>query len=346
MQHFTRQHPRATRLLGLALGTTLLLSTGCGLLPKEEEEAAPALVAPVKSEKAVYTVKRGDMTEMVSLRARFAPARAEDLYYKTNGRLKAVYVRAGDQVQAGQLLAELHTDDLDIQVAKTQIAYDKARLSLDDTRYKAQFKSDQSMQSELKRAELELESARLELERVQRQLAESRLVAPFAGQIMSVSAKPGESISGYTPFMSLADASELIIEADVDDASLAKLAVGQKARLEFSDLPGAPNGEVIELPDPNAKATATGNQPKRIKVRTAGPIDKAKMGMVGKVHVILQEKKGVLYLPKAAIRQFASRTYVLMQEPRREVDIVLGIEGETETEIVRGLKEGDQVLGR
>ena len=68
--------PRMIRaaLAGALVTTTLALLSGCSLLPKEED-ATPVLTAPVKAEKAAYTVHRGDLTEQVTLRARLAPAR-------------------------------------------------------------------------------------------------------------------------------------------------------------------------------------------------------------------------------------------------------------------------------
>lgn len=338
--------PTGGRFAGLSLLAMLVLLSGCGLFPREEEEPPPVLATPVKSEKAVYTVRRGDIADKVILRGRFAPERQADLYYPEGGRLKAVYVRAGDRVQAGQLLAELHTEDAEYQAAQAKIRYEQAKLSLADAQYKAQFSRGQQVESELKSRELALESARLDWEKWQRTLAASRLTAPFDGQVMAVAFKPGEQVGAYATVLTVADPTRLMVEADIDEASLARVAVGQKARLEFSGLAGEPVGTVVELPDALAQATATSAQPKRIKVRVEGELKGASMGLTGRVHVLLQEKRGVLLLANSAIRQYGGRTYVLMKEPRREVDVVLGVAGETETEILSGLKEGDEVLGR
>ncbi len=339
--------PVRSRLNALLLLAVLLLTSGCSLFPREEEEAAPVLATPVKSEKEVFTVKRGDMVEKVILRGRVAPQQQADLYYPEGGRLKAVYVRGGDQVKAGQVLAELHTEDAAFQAEQARIRFEKAKLALADAQYRAQFSRSQQVENDLKSRTLELESARLEHEKWQRSLIESRLVAPFDGLVTAVAVRPGEQVQAYTPVVTVADPSRLWIEADVDDAALVKLSVGQRAMLEFTDLAGGKGeGTVVELPDPNAKATATSTQPRRIKVRIETELGKAAMGSVGRVHVILQEKKGVLLLANSAIRQYGGRTYVLRKEPRREVDIVTGIAGELETEVLEGLKEGDEVLGR
>lgn len=326
------------RLLAAALA--VMLTAGCGLLPREEEEAPPVLAEPVKSEKEVYTVRRGAITDKITLNARFAPAQSAELYYRTPGKVKAVHVRSGDSVKAGQVLVELEKETLQYDLAQQQIRLEKARLALEDARWKAQFRNGPS-ENDLKRLALDLEAETINLEKLRRQVEESRLVAPFEGQVMAVYKKQGDDVAAYAPVVQVANPADLVVEADVDSAALARVAVGQNVRLEFSEL-GQVTGTVVELPDPLLPAS----QQKRIKVKPDGAAGKARLGMVGKVHVILQEKDGVLLLPNAALRQFSGRTYVLMKEPRREVDVVVGIQGDTESEITRGLKEGDRVVGR
>jgi membrane fusion protein, macrolide-specific efflux system len=346
MQRTNARHPFTRIMTTGALLSVLILGAGCGLLPKEEEEAPPALVAPQKVDKATYTVRRESIEEKVSLRAIYSPAQQADLFYKAPGRLRAVYVQAGDQVTAGQVLAELYADDANYQLAQARIRLEKAKLGLGDAKQKAQFNGSPSLQSDIKRLELDVQSADMEVARYEAQVADARLVAPFAGQMTAVDAKPGDAVQGYTPIMSIADPTALIIEADVSEAELAKLAVGMKARLDFADAPDVTSGVVVELPDPKAKSTSP-SQSKRIKVKPEKTSEKAKMSSIGKVHVVLQEKKDVLVLENAAIRRFSGRTYVLTREPRREVDIVTGIEDELKTEIAKGpLKEGDVVVGR
>lgn len=330
------------RWIGALAILALTATAGCGLLPKEVQDPPPALTPPVQSEKAVYTAHTGDITDEVVLRAVFAPARVEDLSWPGGGRVSAVYVKAGDTVKAGQVLAAIHTETLATQVAAAQVRYAKAQLSLEAGRYDAQFRSGTAADLPVRQLELDLELARIDLEGLQAQLAAGQLVAPFTGVVQAVNFKPGDNAGPYATAVTLADPSDLLIQADVDNTTLPRLAVGQAARLEFSELPAAGAGRVVELPDPH---TATGGQ-LRIKVRTDGAPAGAHPGVTGKVHVILQQKTGVLLLANAALRQFNGRNYVLMQEPRREVDVVLGVAGETETEIVRGLNDGDKVLGR
>ncbi|MDF2628325.1 MAG: transporter [Symbiobacteriaceae bacterium] len=339
----------ARAMTAAALLAALTLTTaGCGLLPKEVEEEAPALAPPIKTEKATYTARKGAIEEKISLRAIWAPVYAEDLFYKNGGRVKAVYVKSGDKVTPGQIVAELFADDAEYQLAKAEIQLEKVKLAIADAQYKNQFNSSPSIDSELKRLELDLKSAQMDVDRYQRLLSETRLVAPFGGVISAVNLKVGETIAPYAVVARIEDPSDLWIEADVSDNDLVRLAVGQKVRLEFSDAKDVTEGTLVALPDPLAKATQAGAAAaqKKIKVRPTKHSEQAKMSMVGKVHVILQKKDDVLLLDKSAIRTFGGRSYVTTKEPRRDVDIKIGIEGEQFSEILSGLKEGEVVIGR
>jgi len=329
-----------TTLAAVLITALMILASGCGILPREEEEEPPVLVTPVKEERQVLTAKRETITESITLRGRFASAQTDSVYYTTSGRIREVLVKAGDQVRAGQPLIRLHNDDLELQVVQAELRYEKQVLSQEDTLYKAQFSNSATLKNELRRLEIDMELALMDLAKLRQQLIDSVLVAPFAGQVTAVTAKVGDNIQAYAPIVTLSDPNQLIVEADVDDAALASLSVGQQVRLEFSDMGNTPfKGTIVELPE-------TGAAVRRAKIRADERLDQAQMGMVGRAVVILQEKHDAILLPNSAIRQFSGRTYVLMNSPRREVDVVLGILGETETEILRGLNEGDQVIGR
>lgn len=335
---------KAFTVTGLLL--TLTLTAGCGLLPREEEEPAPQLAAPIKSEKQTYTVRRGAVEEKISLRANWTPVNTRELFFKNGGRVRAVYTKSGESVKAGQVLAELFADDTEYQLAQARLRLEKVKLSQRDVAYRSQFNQTPALETEQKRLELDRQAGELEVAHYEGLLAETRLVAPFDGVVSRVSLKVGDSLAPYAVVMRIEDPTTLWVEADVDDAALTRLAVGQKVRLDFSDVKDVAGGTLVELPDPQITAQSPGSSGRKVKVQPDQVSQAAKMGMVGKVHVIMQQKPDVLLLDSAAVRRFSDRTYVLTKEPRREVDVTVGIVGENVSEIVKGLKEGDEVLGR
>jgi len=324
----------------LLLVVAAVLMAGCSLFPKENDLATPPLTIPEQAPRETFTVRLGPIADKVSLRATVAPAREANLYYREGGRVKTIHVNAGDAVRAGQVLLELDTGDTLFALQVAEIGLRKAQVALDAARAGA----GNLTEYDLVARELDVELADLQVRRLKEHVAQSRLAAPFSGQVVAVNVRLGDLVAAYQPAIRLADPSELVIDAEVSEGDLIRLAVNQRVQVDFSELSGA-TGVIVQLPEPGAAAPGT---PKRARIRLDKPDPKAVLGLSGKVHVILEEKPDALLLPKAAVRQFSGRSYVLMQtaEGKREVDVVTGIQGETEVEIVRGVKAGDQVIGR
>ena len=66
------------------------------------------------------------------------------------------------------------------------------------------------------------------------------------------------------------------------------------------------------------------------------------------VQALIAVHEDTLILPEAAIRRFAGRTFVVVQEDdrQRRIDVQTGLEGDGQVEILAGLNEHDVVIGR
>ncbi|MOA30899.1 hypothetical protein D3C78_1520200 [compost metagenome] len=63
--------------------------------------------------------------------------------------------------------------------------------------------------------------------------------------------------------------------------------------------------------------------------------------------IILQQREGVLKIPRSGLRSFLGRTFVRTLEDGskiREIDVETGIKGSTEIEITKGLEEGAVIV--
>ncbi len=334
------------RLAVLLLGAAVV--TGCGLLPKEIEEPPPPLNPPVKSVKELYPVTKGDIAERVQLRAMIAPRSEATLMFRQGGRLKKRYVEAGQTVAAGQLLAELETGNLLSQVELAEVNLQRAELKLRQAKEKAEtFKGGLDPYDE-QFLQLDVRSARISLEQLQAQLADARIYAPSAGIVSDAKGNPGDQITAYQALITVQDPSNVVIKADVDDATWPKLAVGQRVQVQFLEFGDKPvDGKLIAVPSLSDPAPPQGRS-RQVQIELDSPQPNTKLGAIGRAYVVLQEKKGTLIVSNNAIRSYAGRKYVIVVDgdSKREVDIVTGIIGELETEILKGLTEGQKVMGR
>jgi len=160
----------------LALVTIL---TGCqGLFGRPIEEEAPTptpIPTPIVPEKPTYVVQRGKVTKQLEFTGRISPVEETELYFKTNGYVKRVLVERGDQVQTGDLLAELEIDDLLKQMAQGEVTLNSAQLRLDE--------AEKALERQIAQAQLDLTAAEAQLAQAQNDNADAVAQAEWTRQI-------------------------------------------------------------------------------------------------------------------------------------------------------------------
>ena len=243
--------------------------------------------------------------------------------------------------QARARLAELQAGSsvTDAQAALRQAEqdYEKAMADADPESYNLRLLS------------LDLDQTRLDIEDLQGQIASARLVAPFAGQVLSLNASPGDAAQAYDTVGVLADPNALEITAELGSEELSQMAVEQQAVITLRDRPGESfNGTVRQLPYPYGGTTVdTGEDDTAVHVAIEGEVDMT-LGELATVSIVLQEKENVLWLPPAAIRSYQGRDFVVVQNPdgtQQRVDVLLGITTDERVEITAGLEAGQTIVG-
>ncbi len=112
--------------------------------------------APPETTIITTQVRSGDMVVSVSGSGTLAPASEIDLGFQEGGYLDEVLVKVGDQVQEGDVLAQLETGDLELAVIEADIKVREAQLDLVDA-------SEGATDAELANAEAALQSAQAAL---------------------------------------------------------------------------------------------------------------------------------------------------------------------------------------
>lgn len=172
----------------------LLLSlTGCFLLPAEEEPAAVSVLDAETAETYKFSyVTRGDLEQWVSITCRFQSLQQEYLRFAYDGRvIGKVHVEIGDDVEPGQLLAELKNDELDQALIDAQDAVETLTEELNFARTNLEIVSgssdlsDQTEQYEktVARLEEDYQIAQVRLEELQTQKRSESIYAGIEGTV-------------------------------------------------------------------------------------------------------------------------------------------------------------------
>jgi membrane fusion protein, macrolide-specific efflux system len=328
-------HNRNAATIG-ALLLVVAVSTGCMFRASEVE--APPPVQPIpEPERVVFTVKKGRIAEEVTAVGRIVAQRDARLYFGVTGRVRSVEVEVGSTVQKGQVLARLDNADLEVQARLLEI--DLEKLSLRAEQARAKLPSDEY---EIRMIELDREQTRIRRDQAFRRLADTMLVAPYEGVVIQVDAnlRQGRDVSALSEMLVIADPTGIEVRADVTPREVALLAAGQRVAIQ-GDGGLRTTGEILAVAGPASGMHA-------VRIAFVEGVPNVRLGSLVRLNVLVREEAEALILPNSAVREFDGRHFVQVLENgrKRQLDVEIGIRTATETQIVRGLSEGQEVLGR
>lgn len=305
-------------------------------------------------------VKAGDLLiELVDLEARAQVAQARagvDLAEARIGQVRSVSSRTADEalrqaeINLAQAEREIERTRALVQSgALAQDALDRDQRALDLARSQRDAAATQAQSagargSESRLAFASLGQARAALLAAEARLAQTRILAPADGVILTRSVEPGAVVQPGAKLLSLAKDGppELLVEPD--EKALAHLRPGQRAIASADAFPAETFQATVKSIAPAVDA-ARGTV--EVKLSTESPPPVLRPDMTVSVEIEVDRRAGALVLPAEAVRNPSSKApWVLaVQGGRAERrEIKLGIAGEGSVEIAAGLAEGEQVI--
>lgn len=342
-KHF-RSYKRKHNVRVSILLAAMLTLAGCSLLPVEDESLQPPLVQPVEEELDIVEAARGNIETSLRGTANFVSASSATLFFTDNGgRLKSMKAKVGEEVKAGELLAELETDDLDLQIRLQKLNVERASLLYKEAQQTG------AVKTELRLREIDLEREKLQLDNMEKKLASSRIYAPISGIVtFTESLNTGDNVSAYQTVVRIADPSDMQLTYIASDSKdLLSIQTGMPVGLKYKgkDYEGTVLQSPAEAPQTTDAAKSERNAVTIIIGMKDAPSD-VKIGHSAELTIKLQSRENVILLPRSAIRSYMGRSYVQVTEgdQRKEVDVELGLTTPTQVEIVKGLEETQQVI--
>jgi HlyD family secretion protein len=210
--------------------------------------------------------------------------------------------------------------------------------------------------AEIARSKAQVAQMQAALDSAEEDLRNSTIVSPMDGLVLSRDVEVGDAVSSIlilgsqaTLVMPLGDVSEVYVKGKVDEADISNVYLGQRARIVVDSLKDRKfEGKVTKIsPMGVEKDNVTTFE---VKVSIQNPTGELKANMTANAEIILEEKHHVLQLPEAAVIYDKNRqTFVETPAPgsksgKRKVPVKLGISNGVRTELISGLKEGQQVV--
>jgi len=280
---------------------------------------------------------------------------------RASGVVRRLLVRIGDSVSKGELLAELETGELAARRAQAAAAVASARADLAYAEAELGRKRELAAAQLLARSDLDLaerasavaserlKEAQANLDLAATQLGYARISAPIAGVVASISTQEGETVAASfasPTFVTLLDLARLEVRAYVDETDIGRIHVGQKASFTVDTYPGQEFAGKVAAVYPQAEIRD--NVVNYVTVVRFAPLpgQTLRPEMTASVRIALETRRGVLALPRRAVRREGGRQYVLLKrgEGTERRWVKTGGQDEGYWEIVDGLRDGDEVL--
>ncbi|CAM3351882.1 HlyD family efflux transporter periplasmic adaptor subunit [Paenibacillus lupini] len=337
------------------IAASVLLTSGCSLLPAEpEEEVLPSIAPPQISKKPEYEVTTATLETKVQVIGKMISQQEETLYFTLDGmRLKELNIKAGDQVEAGQTIGVL-----DVELMQKDLRNQKLAFRREETAMKEALQMKDEMDPiEFEEKSIAFEEKKQALSDLEEQISRSVLTSPFSGTVVTLNVQKGDLIKAYDPIAVIADTSALVPAAKLTKDEQAKIAVGMPVVVDINNA-GQFKGTVKALPitnaDPNGGGGGGGEQPAKERPEDFMIIDlkelskKISRGTPLSINIITKRKENVVVIPPSTLRTIGSRTYVQVVDAdgKREVDVEVGQQTATQVEIISGLTPGQKVVGR
>ena len=341
-------------------------------------KSAPAAEPGKKSARpttAVVTAR--DIQFAISAAGEITPAEQVSVRPEVSGRIDKLPVDIGDKVKKGEVLFTL--DDTDLQTEKSQrnieiggakLQVNFARLAMEKIDMTFRRNKDLFAQKLVSKeaydnssneletaknaqaiAQNNLERSQSALQVVEDKLSKTKIVAPFDCTILTRPVSIGQAVSGAsgvnsgTEVLTIADLSELIINAHINQADVTRMAVNQKVQIEVEAVPGL---KLFGRLDRIAPQATIKNGIKGFATRIIVKNDETtgiRPGMTANLTIPLQSADNVIAIPLAAVFTDQGSRFAYVSDGGKfvRVPIQIGVSDYDFAEVTKGLAGGETV---
>lgn len=270
----------------------------------------------------------------------FQPKQEVTVGAETSGRVVRVLVDEGSRVSAGQTLAIIEGDKLNVNVSNAQANYDNAQENLQ--RFESAYKTGGVTLQQLDQARLQFETSKNNLRSSKLTAGDVTIKTSVSGIVNSRKIEPGTYVSLGTPAFEIVNVSTLKLRVNVDEKNVVALRIGQSVDVKASVYTDKSYTGKITFIAP--KSDGSLNFPVEIEVPNTG--SELRAGMYGTATFGGGVTSNTLIIPRTAFVGSVSdnRVFVAKNGKAIETKVVSGRNFGDNIEVLSGLNAGDQVI--
>lgn len=286
-----------------------------------------------------FTAKTEKFEHVLELQGNVTTKNLLTITPEYNGILTRVYVKEGQKVRKGQLLAKIDDGGLSQQVAQLKIQSELAKTTFE--RQKRLW--DQNIGSEIQflQAKSTYESQQEAVNQLQQQIAKTAVTAPFSGTIDDVITEQGSVVAaGQTPLMRIVNLDEMYIEVEVPESYISNVVKGKKVEVEIPVLEKTIDATIRQASDFINPA----NRTFKVEIEVANKDKDIKPNLTARLKINDYTSENAILIPQSVISENAEGeqyVYVVTDKNGKGVGTAKRIiieTGKTQGDIIEVLK--------
>jgi HlyD family secretion protein len=212
------------------------------------------------------------------------------------------------------------------------------------------------LKAKIAQSQGQLAQDRANLKQLDEQLSYTDIESPLDGVVLSRDVEMGDAVSSIlvlgssaTLVMTLGDTSSVYVKGKVDESDIGKVYLGQPARIKVESFKDKTfNGVVTKISPMGVEKDNVTTFEVRVSINNPGGELKAEM--TANAEIILEEHKNVLQIPEGSIIYDKDKKASVeipdtgAKDGKKKIAVNIGISNGAKTELLSGLKEGDQVV--
>lgn len=311
---------------------------------KKEQTAQVAEVAKQvdKINVNVITATRADVNTDYSANGTFIPKAETNLSSEIAGRVTSVLVKEGSRVGAGQVVAVIKKDAIEVDMTQAQNNLQNA--IIDNQRYENAFKTGGVTKQQVDNSRLQLKNAQAAVRAQGVRVNDATVRAGISGTINKKMVEPGMVVSPGTPMFEIVNINSLKLSVLVDESQVGRIQVGQTVKINVNALPEDSFAGKISFIAP--KSDASLNFPVEIEIANNGQL---KAGMYATAIFKTNhgaETQNILTIPAEAFVNGVSSGQIFIVEngAAKLIKVTIGKVYGDKVQVLSGLNGGEQVI--
>ena len=329
---------RKKKIVIIMVILTLVGSLGFSLTTKDQPVATSVVV------------KLGDISDTIQERGVFFPVEKQTVFSEVTGQVESILVETGHYTSQGQLVLSVTKSDIDYQIRQADFKLKSDLVELKTRQRQLRQKTElvkeniiaieevKSLESELSKLQLSIDSRSSEIAYLKQKRELHDVKSDVQGVVSAVFVEAGQMVEPGTLLMKIKNITDLKIDVLIREYEAHKIKVGQSVNIKSSIVPQQIIKGVVSKIVPSIDDDHGGSG-MNIEIRSVEDMSNFNVypGNQVDLEIVVRHREKCLVLPITAVKNEQGRYFVVLENGLQKKEVKIGIQDQTNVEIIEGL---------